>query len=222
MAVLATGNTFVTGDQVTATTLNAAVNSATFAAGAVDGSTTQLSGGAIIVKDGGITSAKLDTNIAVSGTLDVTGITTLASTNSNPLRLTGGTTSAHAIIVTNTGGTAVLGMENSAGGNQIVGSTAYDTIIRGPSGLAFSADAGTTLHGRISNTGTLAISGGAWFGTAALATNATTGHVYIPTCAGTPTGVPASKTGQVAIQYDTTNDFLYIYNGGWKKSTVYA
>lgn len=59
MAVLATGNTFATGDQVTAATLNAAVNSATFASGAVDGSTTQLSGGAIIVKDGGITTGKL-------------------------------------------------------------------------------------------------------------------------------------------------------------------
>jgi hypothetical protein len=43
----------------------------------VDGSTTQLSGGAIIVKDGGITSAKLATNIAVAGTLGVTGTTAL-------------------------------------------------------------------------------------------------------------------------------------------------
>lgn len=35
------------------------MDSATFDTGAVDGSTTQLSGGAIIVKDGGITTAKL-------------------------------------------------------------------------------------------------------------------------------------------------------------------
>ena len=61
MAILATGNTFATGDSVTATTLNNAVNNATFASGAVDSSTTQLSGGAIIVKDGGITAAKLST-----------------------------------------------------------------------------------------------------------------------------------------------------------------
>ena len=59
MAVLATGNSFSTGDQVTAAALNAAVNSATFDTGAVDGSTTQISGGAIIVKDGGVTAAKL-------------------------------------------------------------------------------------------------------------------------------------------------------------------
>jgi len=61
MPILATGNTFATGDSVTATTLNNAVNNATFASGAVDGATTQLSGGAVIVKDGGITPAKLST-----------------------------------------------------------------------------------------------------------------------------------------------------------------
>lgn len=60
MAVLSTGNTFTTGDQVTATTLNNAVNGASFASGAVDSTTTSLSSGAIIVKDGGITAAKLE------------------------------------------------------------------------------------------------------------------------------------------------------------------
>ena len=51
MAILATGNTFSTGDSPTATTLNNAVNNATFDTGAVDNATTQLSGGALIVKD---------------------------------------------------------------------------------------------------------------------------------------------------------------------------
>ena len=63
MAVLITGNTFANGNQVTATTLNAAVNSATFASGAVDTISTSLSSGAIIVKDGGITAAKLATGV---------------------------------------------------------------------------------------------------------------------------------------------------------------
>ncbi len=61
MAILTTGNSFSTGNQVTASALNAAVNSATFASGAVDESTTTLSGGAIIVKDAGITMPKLAT-----------------------------------------------------------------------------------------------------------------------------------------------------------------
>jgi hypothetical protein len=75
--ILTKGVDFSNGDQVTAANLDALVDSATFASGAVDDSTTQLSGGAIIVKDGGVTSAKLATNMAVSGTFGVTGTTAL-------------------------------------------------------------------------------------------------------------------------------------------------
>ena len=66
MAILSKGNTFATGDQVTALKLNNLVDNSTFASGAVDDSTTQLDGsGRIIVKDGGITSAKL--NLSATG-----------------------------------------------------------------------------------------------------------------------------------------------------------
>lgn len=53
-------------------------------------------------------------------------------------------------------------------------------------------------------------------GTAALATTATNGFLYIPTCAGIPTGVPTAKTGLVPMVYDSTNNKFYIYNGAWK------
>ena len=59
MPVLTKGVDFANGDQVTATNLDNLVDAATFASGAVDNSTTQLSSGAIIVKDEGITAAKL-------------------------------------------------------------------------------------------------------------------------------------------------------------------
>jgi hypothetical protein len=55
---------------------------------------------------------------------------------------------------------------------------------------------------------------------AALATNATEGFTYIPTSAGAPTGVPAAYTGKVAMEYDTTNNKLYVYNGAWKSVTL--
>ena len=64
MAILTTGNTFASGDQVTAATLNSAVNDAEFAAGAVDNTSTQLSGTSpqqIIVKDAGISTGKIAT-----------------------------------------------------------------------------------------------------------------------------------------------------------------
>lgn len=59
-------------------------------------------------------------------------------------------------------------------------------------------------------------------GTAALATNATDGFLYIPTCAGTPTGVPTAKTGRVAIVFDTTNNEFYVYDGAWISTSVFA
>lgn len=52
-------------------------------------------------------------------------------------------------------------------------------------------------------------------GTAALATTATDGFLYIPTCAGTPTGTPTAFTGRVAMIFDTTNNKFWIYDGGW-------
>lgn len=63
MPVLSKGTTYATNQQVTATNLNALVDNATFASGAVDNVTTQLSGGSIIVKDGGISAAKLASGI---------------------------------------------------------------------------------------------------------------------------------------------------------------
>ena len=59
MAILNKGQTFSDGEQVTSTKLNTAVDGATFASGAVDDVSTQLSGGSIIVKDGGVTASKI-------------------------------------------------------------------------------------------------------------------------------------------------------------------
>jgi hypothetical protein len=59
--------------------------------------------------------------------------------------------------------------------------------------------------------------GGMVVGTAALATSATDGFLYVPTCAGTPTGTPTTQTGTAPIVVDTTNNKLYFYSGGqWR------
>lgn len=62
-------------------------------------------------------------------------------------------------------------------------------------------------------------SGSAGFivGNQALATTATDGFLYVPTCAGTPTGTPTTQTGTAPIVVDTTNNKLYFYSGGqWR------
>ena len=122
MAILATGNTFNTGDSVTATMLNNSVNNATFASGAVDGVTTQLSGGAVIVKDGGITASKLSTGGPTwtsGGALTATSIqnspigSTTPSTGAfTTLSATGTTTIYEAIEKATLSGTALTGTVN--------------------------------------------------------------------------------------------------------------
>jgi hypothetical protein len=70
---------------------------------------------------------------------------------------------------------------------------------------------GGTLRGTIDGNGNFAV------GTAAIATNATNGFLYIPTCAGTPTGTPTTKTGLAPLVVDSTNNKLYFYSGGaWR------
>lgn len=52
---------------------------------------------------------------------------------------------------------------------------------------------------------------------AALATNATDGFLYVPTCAGTPTGTPTTFAGRAPIIVNTTNNKLYFYSSGaWR------
>ena len=80
MAILSKGATIVADTQVSATNLNNLVDAATFVSGAVDGTTTQISGGAIIVKDGGITPSKLSTggpSWTSGGALSATGSATI-------------------------------------------------------------------------------------------------------------------------------------------------
>jgi hypothetical protein len=54
------------------------------------------------------------------------------------------------------------------------------------------------------------------FSTAALATNATNGFLYVDSCAGAPTGTPTSYSGRVPLVFDTTNNNLWMYDAGWQ------
>jgi hypothetical protein len=76
--------------------------------------------------------------------------------------------------------------------------------------LAFQTNA--TERARITAVGNV-VAGGS----VALATTATDGFLYVPTCAGTPTGTPTGITGMAPIVVNTTNNKLYFYSGGaWR------
>lgn len=68
-----------------------------------------------------------------------------------------------------------------------------------------------TLDGQVTHTSSVIV------GKAVLANSATDGFLYLPSVAGTPTGVPAAKTGTAPVVLDTTAGKLWAYTGGsWK------
>jgi hypothetical protein len=50
----------------------------------------------------------------------------------------------------------------------------------------------------------------------------TDGFFYINGDTGPPTGIPTALAGRIPLYYDQTNNFLYVFNGGWKKTAVFA
>lgn len=123
MPILQTGTTYIDGNQVTSTNLNAAVNDATFASDAVDNYTTQLSGsGQIIVKDKGITAAKLGT--AAQGQLFIgngNGFTLSSLTAGTGIDLEIG---AGSIVIESTGS---MGGSSGSTDNAIIRADGVDT-----------------------------------------------------------------------------------------------
>jgi hypothetical protein len=103
------------------------------------------------------------------------------------------------------------------GSRQTGAGTPGDIIFQTSVKLASSTTQGTPVTG-LTITGAIAsMQPSVVIGNQALATTATEGFLYIPTCAGTPTGVPTVRTGRVALIYDTTNFQFWIYDGAWKQ-----
>lgn len=68
-----------------------------------------------------------------------------------------------------------------------------------------------------SNVITVTANGNMVPGTAALATSATDGFIYLQGCAGTPTGTPTTYAGRSPVVVDTSNNIPYFYaSGAWR------
>jgi hypothetical protein len=119
-------------------------------------------------------------------------------------------------VVSATGGlgTNIAGASLTIRGGESTGSGAGGPIIfsTAQAGASGATIRNATERARITSTGNV-VAGGS----VALATTATDGFLYVPTCAGTPTGVPTAITGMAPIVVNTTNNKLYFYSGGaWR------
>jgi hypothetical protein len=86
MAIINKGKSFANGEQLTADKLNQVIDNATFTTSAVDNVSTRLSSGAIIVKDGGVTTAKIaDANVTFAKLTDVIDDDTMATATDTTL-----------------------------------------------------------------------------------------------------------------------------------------
>jgi hypothetical protein len=164
MAVLSKGHTFATGDSPTATQVNNLVDAATFATGAVDNSTTSLSGGAIIVKDGGVTPAKLSTG---HPTWTAGGALSATSLEGTPI---GATTAADATvddltvnIITNqrgvffTGSVTTVPVNGALNFNVIAQTTLWYTDIDGDWVPNIRGDVSNTLNSLLGTNASLEV-----------------------------------------------------------------
>jgi hypothetical protein len=96
MAIINKGKSFANGEQLTADKLNQVTDNATFASGAVDSVSTQLSGGAIIVKDSGVTTAKIADDAVTTAKLADSNVTKAKIENVADMKVLGNTSGSAA------------------------------------------------------------------------------------------------------------------------------
>jgi hypothetical protein len=105
--------------------------------------------------------------------------------------------------------------KTAGGANVQVDFVAYGDAPEG--GVNVATNHRLTLGTNNTERASIPAAGGMVVGTAAIATTATDGFLYVPTCAGAPTGTPTTQTGTAPIVVDTTNNKLYFYSGGaWR------
>jgi hypothetical protein len=171
------------------------------------------------------TSLIASNNSSVTGTFDVTGVTTITGQASAGITVTVSGTGLTATPASS--GVIQMGRSNGTGDIRLGLSTASQTVniaygvtASGSTktlNLGANGAAGSTTNitvGSTTGTSTTTMQGNT--ATPAGATAMTSGFFYIPAAAGAPSGTPTAITGTVPMYYDTTNNRFYIYNTAWK------
>lgn len=191
------------------------------------GAITQINSGSAFT--GGLEINQLGANpikLKTNGTTALTISSSQAATFASTVLATSGLYSSNGTLQLNNAGTAglacLIGTGVNSGQLSLTGDTAAGTGANIEIYAGSHASAASEIRFRKDTTVRLTIDGNGNIvcGAAALATNATDGFIYMPSCAGTPSGTPTSKTGRVAFAYDTTNNKIYIYNGAWKATAA--
>jgi hypothetical protein len=115
-------------------------------------------------------------------------------------------------------GDITLTADYNGAGFTSVGIYGYDACSIGVNGITIGLNAPT---GILYDTGTdslphVFMPSSVVIGTSAIPTSAVDGFIYLPTCAGKPTGVPTTQTGTIPRVWDSTNKIMWQYDGGWK------
>jgi len=173
---------------------------------------------------GGATALKYTSasGLAVTGSLSSTGTHTSTSTGGAMFTAQSSTTSQAYLRIQNTSGNVFLGIESSTGGAIITGSTAYDTVLTGASGIAFSGNGGTGMQARLTSTGlsvTGAVSCTTGFSIASVAL--TSGNYYMQVIGSSGAdrtlilaGIASVSNGFVVGYTHSGTSMYYQMNGG--------
>ena len=154
-------------------------------------------------------------SLALSGTLTLGGDAILTRDAANVVAQKNGTTAQTLRVYGSTTGSKYVAINHDGADgylNSSFGGLGFSI------GGAYKWAVGATVFG-FTSSGNFRIA----HGTSALATGATEGFFHLQSCAGTPTGTPATiPTGQKPMVWDSTNKKLYVYDGSWMKGQVAA
>lgn len=167
---------------------------------------TQFSGAGTYIAGTGIDiSSNVISNLGVTS-VGVSGGTTGLIFSSSPVTTTGTMTMSGTLSI------------SSGGTGQLTAGAAFNALApsqSGNSGKVLTTNGTNTSWSNslwITPAGSVAV--GPSVTAPELSTNATDGFLYIPTCAGAPTGTPTNIPGRAAMVIDSVNKKFYIYVGG--------